>query len=194
MRNGTLVERTGTQQTRLSYAIVQLKGFLAARSHLYQLVIKARRAAEKRAEAVQLSSHVLELFEESGDTNVQRGVELTSQLLDRIHTLAAAQGSQVVVVLLPLAVQLSPQKFSEFVQVRGGQGRSLVLDRPQHLMMQVGQRTRITVIDLLPEFTRWTATGGGQLYLPDDGHWNMSGHRLAATIATRELVERRLVR
>jgi hypothetical protein len=194
LRNGALVEQARPEQSRLAYGIVQLKGFGAAHSHLYQLVIRFRRAAEKRAEAAHLSSHVVELFEEQPDGNIRRGVELTARLLERIQAVAAAGGGKMVIMLLPLAVQLSPQEFAQFARARAAAAHPLTLDQPQRLMRAVGEQIKVPVIDLLPEFGRWTSAGGGPLYLAQDGHWNEGGHRLAASIAARELVEQHLVR
>jgi hypothetical protein len=192
-RNGVLIDKPHENGSPLAYPVTQLKGFLATRLHLYQLLIRAKRAHETRAAAHQLAAHVLELFSDGTDERLSRGLELTSLLLERMEAVASMGGCRVVVALLPLAVQVSDREFSAFAQPGGDATRRLEIDRPQRLMKRVADRAGLTVIDLLPGFRRWTAEGGGSLYLERDGHWNQDGHRLAAAIAGSELVRLGLV-
>ena len=188
-RNGALIEKRNTMSS-LAYRVIQLKGFMATRFHTYQLLIRARRVTEMRIEANQLEAHVVDLFRVAEDERMSRGLELTTLLLDRIHVIASSAGSRTAVVLVPLAVQLSDSEFTRIV----GSGRGLEIDRPQRLIRGICERTGIAVIDLLPGFQEWTASGGGSLYLERDGHWNEAGHRLAAAIAGSELVRLGLAR
>lgn len=189
-RNSTLVERPRDKTTFLDYKLVQLKGFLATRSHAYQLVIRSRRTREMRGEARQLSSHVVEILREEPGEAIVKSVDLTGLLLERIKTTVAAEGGRVVLVLLPLAMQLSDATFADLARAAG---QELRIDGPQRLVTRVAARAGIPVIDLLPGLRAWTAGGGAPLYLERDGHWNERGHRLAAEIVSRELVGRGLV-
>ncbi len=193
MRNGALVEKPRQRPSFLEYELVQLKGFLATRFHTYQLLTRARRAREMQGEARQLSSHVVELFMEASDGKVARGLELTALLLERIQAIASTDGGRVALVLLPIAVQLYDERFAELARAASGSTRGWEINRPQRLLRRVGDRVGIDVIDLLPGFRGWTAGGGG-LYFERDGHWNEAGHRLAAEIVARDLVNRGLVR
>ena len=190
-KNGSLVERSGANPSFWAYKIIQLQGFLAARSHTYQLLLRARRLGEKQGEAKQLDTHVLGLFREPTDMRISRGLELTSILLQRIGALATADGSRLALVLLPLAVQVSDERFAKFAEAAGG---GMKLERPQERVKGLAGRLGIDVIDLLAGFREWAASGGGSLYLERDGHWNEAGHRLAASIVVSELEGRGIVR
>jgi len=194
IRNGALVDQPQPEETFLRYERLQLKAFLATRSHAYQLLLRARRAREVDDAARQLRSHVVELFRPAVDAQISKGLELTALLLERMQALASSEGTRVVVVLLPLAVQLSNEAFAEFVRSAPGSPRGLEIDRPQRMVTPIGNRLGVAVIDLLPGFRDWTLRGGDALYLARDGHWNERGHKLAADIVADELINRRLVR
>jgi GDSL-like Lipase/Acylhydrolase family len=193
MRDGTLVERTGTRASSLDYKIIQLKGLLASRFQTYQLLIRAKRAREMRVEAQQLSTHVSGLFVPA-DQRVSRGLELTRLLLERIRVVASEDGGRVVLVLIPLGVQLSDRQFAEFAGAGAGDTQGSQIDRPQRELKRIAERAGIEVIDLLPGFREWAASGGAALYLSRDGHWDRPGHRLATRIVASELVRLGLAR
>jgi hypothetical protein len=183
VRDGTLVNKTATRASFLDYKIIQLKGLLASRFQTYQLLIRARRARETRIEAQQLSTHVSSEFVPA-DQRMARGLELTRLLLERIRVIAAEDGGRVVLVLIPLGVQLSDRQFAEFA----GATPNAQIDRPQRELKRIGEQAGIGVVDLLPGFREWAASGGAALYLTRDGHWDRPGHRLAARIVGSELV------
>jgi hypothetical protein len=193
MRDGVLVEQSRTTASAMRYKLIELRDFLATRSQAYTLLLRARRAREMKAEAGQLSDHVFALFSEPPDERIRRGVELTALLLERMQQVASADGSRVALILLPLEVQLSEQRFAALTAAAPAHARHLHLARPQRLMTDVGDRLGLEVIDLLPSFRAWTAEGRQRLYLERDGHWNVSGHHLAADIVAGELIRRGLV-
>ena len=188
-----LVQRPRTRATFLDYTLLQLKGFLASHSHTYQLVRRAQRASEMRGEARHLGSHVAQLFRVDTSEEIAKGVSLTSLLLERMKTTAAAGGGRVAVVLLPLGSQISDAKFTELARAEREAPPTWQLDKPQRLVTHAADQGGIPVIDLLAAFREWTAAGGGALYLERDGHWNAQGHRLAADIVSRDLVRRGLL-
>jgi len=194
MQNGALLEKPGEAPAALEYEVIRLKGFLASRSHAYQLLLRARRARERQGQANALNAHVVTLFRETADPRISRGLELTSLLLQRMKTLALADDSRLALVLLPLVVQLSDERFAKFTEAADDSERRFDVERPQVLMRDLGDRAGIDVIDLLPSFRKWTAEDSGSLYLEPDGHWNETGHKLAADVVARELVVRHYVR
>jgi len=196
VKGGAVTATVGEPASFWRYRIVLLQGFLATRSHAFQLLNRARRAGEMRSTARQLNSHVVDLFREGDDGTIARGVDLTARLLDRIQSRAAAEGGRVVLVLLPLAMQLSEERFDAFARVvagsaNGSTGR-LDIGRPQRMMLAVADRADLPAIDLLPRFRAWTAGGGAELFLQRDGHWSEQGHRLAVEIVVQEMITRGL--
>jgi hypothetical protein len=187
------VERSAQKATFLQYKIVQLKSILATRSHAFQLLMRARRSREMRTEAGRLGSHVVELFRDEASSGVSRGVELTGLMLRRVQAIATAEGSRVVLVLLPLAVQLSGDRFAQFAHGATGAG-AMDPDRPQRVMTRVASEAGMSTVDLLPAFRDWAGAGRGELFLEREGHWNAQGHRVAAEVVVREMLARELVR
>jgi hypothetical protein len=192
-RGGVLVEKR-ERTPFLAYGALQMKGFLATRFHTYQLLLRAKRAREMQAESNQLHVHVAHLFGDAEDERMSRGLQLTTLMLERMRVVASASGSRVVVVMVPMALQLSDMGFAEYARVTPRTTLRLELDRPQRLMKMVSEQAGVAAIDLLPAFRDWAAAGGGSLYLERDGHWNEAGHRLAATVAGAELRRLGLVR
>ncbi len=193
MQDRTLIEQARDRMSFTDYKLLQLKGFLATRSHAYQLASRARRVREMKGEARQLGIHVMELFHAETDARIAKGVALTGLLLERMKARASARRARVVLVLLPLGVQVSDAKFDELARVAAVARDTLRLDKPQLLMLTLAEQTGIPAIDLLPAFRDWTANGRGPLYLERDGHWNEQGHRVAAAIVSRELIRLGLV-
>jgi GDSL-like Lipase/Acylhydrolase family len=187
IRDGALVERPPTQASFLDYKIIELKGLLASRFQVYQLITRARRAREMRVEAESLSRHVNGLFMPA-DARISRGLELTRLLLEQIRALAAEEGGRVVLVLIPLGVQVSDREFTAFA----GGTPGAQLERPQRELKRIADRVGVDAIDLLSGFQEWTASGGADLYLSRDGHWDRPGHRLAARLVGSELSRRGL--
>ncbi len=193
IEHGALTEGSRRTLSSQEFRLIELKGFLASRSHAYQLFLRYRRSRERRIEAEQLNAHVLDLFRPTTSRELARGLETTRLLLERIALIAAQQKAEAVVVLLPLAVQVSGQAPGGLVERVGTATGALDIDRPQRLLRGVAERVGVEVIDLLPQFRERTAAGGPSLYLERDGHWNESGHGLAAGIVASELVRRGFV-
>jgi len=193
IRNGALVDQPPPTESFLRYPILQVKAFLATKSHAWVLLRRARREPEVRVEASQLRSHVVELLTPAADEQIVKGLDLTTRLLARMQALASSEGSRVVVVLLPLAVQVSNDRFVEFARSMRKSPRDFQIDKPQRMMTNVGDHLGLAMIDLLPGFQEGTAHGNGPFYLEHDGHWNARGHKLAADLVADALIERHLL-
>jgi hypothetical protein len=191
--NGVLTEGWQRPLSSQEFRLLELKGFLASRSHAYQLLLRYRRLRESRVEGKQLNAHVEDLFRPTTSRELARGLELTRLLLERITLIAAQQKAKVAVVLLPLAIQSSREASGGLVESVARATGALDTDRPQRLLREVAQLGGVEVIDLLPQFREWTAAGGPSLYLAGDGHWDESGHRVAAGVVASELVRRGFV-
>jgi len=184
--SGTLAHGWQRRLSALEFGLIEVKGFLASRSHAYQLFLRARRSSERKAEAAQLNTHVEDLLGPTPSPRLAKGIELTRLLLARMRLVAAQQQAQVVVVLLPLAVQVPGRARPGLVQNVGTTAPG-DMDRPQQRVGGIARRAGVEVIDLLPPFRAWAAAGGPDLYLEHDGHWNASGHGVAARVVASEL-------
>jgi len=176
----SLVEQPRPRKSFLGYKVVQLKTFLATRFQLYQLWRKVRHGRAMRDVGTQLRSHIVELFRNPTPADIARGFLLTDLLLSKILRVAEANDSRVALVLLPLRVQLSDKAFTAFTDAAGVTTGDMDIDKPQSVLKHIAERLQIPVIDLLPRFRRWFATNEGTLYVEHDGHWNETGHQVAA--------------
>ncbi len=187
VRNGVLTEQPRRRASVLGYKLVQLKSYLATHSHFFQLLRKARLNRQISTTGKQLRAHVVDLLAESTPPSIVQGFELTELLLEEIRSLTMARSGRVVLVLLPLQTQVSDARFAAFVRTAADTTSQMHLDEPQRYMRAIADRLGLPVIDLLPGFREWTATGGSALYLKGDGHWTEGGHRLAAAMVAKEL-------
>jgi len=193
IRNGVLVTKPVTRSSFLSYQIVRIKAWAAARLQLYQLWRRVRHGAVMRQAGVRLAEHTVELFREPAPEPIVRGWALTGLLLGQVRSVVEGGGGKLAVVLLPLRFQLTDSLFSRFL-ANGGLHPPPVLDTPQREATRLASGLGIPVIDLLPTFRQWVADGGASPYLEWDGHWNQIGHRLAAERVVSGLLERGLLR
>ena len=120
-----------------------------------------------------------------------QGWSLTHSLLDRVHGLAAKQGADFAVFLIPLVYSVVDARLEGFLSANRLGPTEIDLLRPQRLMKRWGERRNVQVIDLQPEFHAWAESQSSNPYGTRDGHWNEDGHRLAAEQVARELKVRR---
>lgn len=188
MRDGALVDQPRAPMSFVRYKVVQLKAFIATRFQTYQLWRRVRHGGEMRQTGKQLNSHIVQLFREPTPERIAWGFRFTSLLLGRMKEVTGAEGGRVVLVLLPLRVQLSDSSFAAFVQASGNSEVQMPEGKPQRLITEIADSLGIPVIDLLPEFRRWTRGSSAPLYMEWDGHWNEAGHELAAEVVTQAIV------
>jgi hypothetical protein len=189
LKDGRLITRDRQPMPAMDYRIVQLKAYLSTRFQLYQLWRRARHGSEIREAGRQLRSHVAQLFEEPTPEGIAKGVSLTGLLLRQVQEVTTSQGGKVVLFLLPIVHQLSDSSFAEFARTSGVPLDSLRIGKPQQLIRPLADSIRMPVIDLYPRFRQWVTGGGAHLYVDWDGHWNETGHRLAAEVVTEGLLQ-----
>lgn len=188
LQGDSLVERRRFQMSTSRYRVVQLKAFLASRFQTYQLWRKVRRRGDIRRVGTLLDEHIIQLFRAPPSERIVSGYRLTELLLQRMDSVSKANRAGMAIVLLPLRVQLTDSSFAEFVRTAGVADSEMPPEKPQRFMTAAGQRLGVSVIDLLPAFRQWTAAGRPPLYLEHDGHWNSTGHRLAASTVMEGLL------
>src|SRR5207249_4546708 len=121
------------------------------------------------------------------DDRIRVGWDMTHQLLQKTKSAGGRTGAKLVVCLLPLSIQVSHERLSQFVRSHGLDIKNINLEKPQEVMKQWGLSTGTEIIDLLPGFRAWMERNRKDLFLPNDGHWDIPGHRLAAGIVAEEL-------
>lgn len=175
------------------YQTLQLKAWLSTRFQIYQLWRRVRHGGAITQVGQQLNSHVVQLFRDPESPAIIRGVQLTEQMLRRIQAISAAQGGRTAIVLLPLRFQLADSLFAGLVQSSEVPPAEMHIERPQQLIRPIADSLGLPVIDLLPAFRQWSDSGRAPLYLEWEGHWNESGHGLAAEVTADGLLHAGLV-
>jgi len=187
-RNGRIEQRPVTLMPWGSFAILKIKEWMASHSHIYQMVLRAKRANWVSTEARNLQSHVGGLLRRTPDDRIRVGWEMTSQLLQKLRETADTINAPVVVMLLPLSVQVYPETAKDFLASNGLSQTDIDLFKPQEMMKAIGKSVGVSIIDLYPALGDMKAKCNCALFVQDDGHWNKLGHQIAAEEAARVLM------
>jgi hypothetical protein len=193
LAGGKLADRPAARMSDSEFRILQLKGFLASHSHVWQLLRKAKNLREIRVVAADLDKHVAQLVE-GGEVPMQlgRGWDLTFELLKSIRDAGKRVGAETVVMVIPLNLQLQQGAQDAPRTVAGTSSSERAIDKPQRAISEFGRNAGIDIIDLLPFFRYETLGRRTSLHL-QEGHWNVTGHRVAAGVVASEIVNRRLL-
>ncbi len=185
--DGHLQEKPRPEMSLGDFAFLQMKEFLASHSHLYQVLLRAKRFSWVQQEGNRLSSHVASLIKKQPTPEVVQAWDMTRDLFRKMKVESLKQGANVVVFLIPLWVQVSEERLKEFLTEHQLSIEQIALDQPQSHMKAIGQEEQVEIIDLLADFKRWEKEHPHELYLIDDGHWTAEGHRLAASVVKERL-------
>jgi len=192
-RNGRIEQRPVTLVPWGSFAILQVKEWMASHSHLYYMAYRASRASWVSNEAQILNSHVGGLLRRVPDDRIRAGWEMTRQLLQKMRQEADAINAPVAVMLLPLSVQVYPETAKEFLATNSLKQTDIDLFKPQEMMQGIGKNIGVSIIDLFPVFRDTKAKCNCALFVQGDGHWNKLGHQTAAEEAARDLMRTGLI-
>jgi hypothetical protein len=186
--NGDLRERPAEEMPLADFALLQVKEFLASRSHLYQMLLRAKRSSWIRNEEKRLNTHVAGLLAKEQTASIKRGWNMTRLLFRKMKQRSAEIGAPLVVFLIPLRMQISDRNLQGFLDGHDMTRDQIILDQPQRTMMQIGTVEGIMVMDLLTGFRRQEKMAPDRLYLEEEGHWTAAGHRLAADLVADQLI------
>ncbi len=185
--DGHLHEKSRPEIALEDFAFLQMKEFLASHSHLYQVLLRAKRFSWVHQEGNRLSSHVASLIKKQPTPEVVQAWDMTRHLFRKMKVESLKQGANVAVFLIPLWVQVSEERLKEFLTEHQLSIEQIALEQPQSHMKAIGQEEQIEIVDLLPDFRRAEKEDPQRLYLLDDGHWTAEGHRLAARVVKERL-------
>ena len=111
--------------------------------------------------------------------------------LKAFQELAAAQGAELLVVLIPTNTQVYPFLTG---------GRQIDLERPDRILGEFFRREQIRYLDLLPLFRKYAdqtprryLSSDKDLYWRANSHWNIKGNHLAGLLVSREILKHNLV-
>ncbi len=185
--NGHLSEKVRQDISSGDLVLLQVKELLASHSHLYQVLLRAKRFSWVQQAGNRLSTHVASLLKKEPTPEIVRGWDMTGQLFKKMKSESEKVGASLAVFLIPLWVQVSDERLRAFLNEHQLSLEQVRLDQPQLQMKAMGQEEQVEIIDLLADFKRWEKEHPHELYLIDDGHWTAEGHRLAASIISERL-------
>ncbi len=163
---------------------IQLRRFLYSHSSLYRFTAdriaftgEAFRSdirdniVHVRANSLNLRLDKRQLSTEWGKTGPEQ-MQLTQIALEEIQRFGRKSEIETVVFIIPT-------KEMVYQELLPDPADQQIVDVRYSTLLKILDERRITYIDLLPTF-RDAASDGRQLYFEIDGHWNASGHQLAA--------------
>jgi hypothetical protein len=187
-----LVERTLARIPRFLWGHVQLYGMVVSRLQRLPRVGDAIRAGGLGGP---MSPHEGDIFsaKENSKPELADAWRVTEAVLSAINGLVRANGSTLLVVLIPHPVQFPP-----YLRLyRERLDHQLVLedpDRPSRMLREMLGRLQISYMDLLPFFrTRLAGVSAPDLFRVQDGHFTERGHALVAELLHCELTRRHMV-
>jgi len=172
----------------LEYQILRLKALLAGHSHLYRYLTGRTRNRDVAKRGAALDRHVVDLLREDAGARLDGGWRITEALLSELDQLARYRGAKLALFLIPLRVQLEQPRLAKLATRSGLEPDALDGERPQRRLVDWGAASGVPVIDLLARLKAYRAETGEFIYLSTDGHWNETGHRLAAEEVASRLV------
>jgi len=188
-KGGGLREKPRQDIPLSDYTVLQVKAFLASHSHMAQLIHKFLRRSYVQTAATSLRNHVAELIMQPPSTEIASGWQMTQRLFEKTRAVAKDAGAELVIFMLPLAIQTSDIHLEQFLRSQGLEKNHIDVTAPQQVMQQWSRQSGIPVIDLLPNFRAWIHERGDTLFLENDGHWTKDGHHVAAETVADYLMQ-----
>jgi hypothetical protein len=123
----------------------------------------------------------------------QEAVEITKGLILKFRSSVEERGAKFVLITLSNAEQSHPEKAE---QLNRQYGRSFDFEQPDRILKEFAKRESITLLQIAPAFREYHLKTGKYLHgfgSSIEGHWNESGHRLAAEEILKFLKEKHLI-
>jgi lysophospholipase L1-like esterase len=169
----------------------RLRVFLETRSHLYRFswpIVRRLTDAAYSARETQAAANQLAIFSRT-DSDAARDMWSANrkQLADAAR-LAKIHGLDLLVVVIPDAIQLDKTRWNRLIQRAGASEADFDPLRPSTRIVSFCKELSIPAIDLLPPLS--TAMESAPMYLPLDGHWTKLGNQRAAEVVFDYLANR----
>jgi len=127
----------------------------------------------------------------SHDPAVQEAWDRHKESLKVLKEMAAAQGAELLIVLIPTNTQVYP-----FLTA----GRQIDLERPNHILGEFFQQERIRCLDLLPLLRKYAdqtprpyLSSDKDLYWRANSHFSLKGERLAGLLVSQYILANNLI-
>jgi lysophospholipase L1-like esterase len=168
---------------------LETRSYLASHSHLYQIAYQSWKSLGRSGAGARLTSHVIELMRNDPKPEVVRGWWVTQMLLEKANSVAKSEGFSLAMFMIPTIYEVDDRAYSNLIATQRLNDTNFNREKPVETLAAILKQAGIQAIDLLPEFRVWSRSTGRPLYLDGDGHFNAEGHRLAASIVSKQLTE-----
>jgi len=168
----------------------KLKELLAAHSQLFQFVRSGLRSDDDAVAAQALESQFVDVFLRAAPERLAFGRAYTASLFQKAADVSEELGVPSAIVMIPMAMQLSQDEYTAFLEANDLDPGAAARDWPQtSLRRDIDEATgkRLPIIDLLPPFQAAAQGSSRNLFTSVDEHWNARGQALAAEVIAAEL-------
>lgn len=114
--------------------------------------------------------------------------DLAIGYLEEVDAICTAEGVPWLLVLIPGEMQVDPDVRAQVLEGLAADPDAYDFESPQRRLLQWGEESRNTVLDLLPSLRR-EHLAQGRLFVPNDTHWNERGNAVAGEIIYHSLLD-----
>jgi lysophospholipase L1-like esterase len=184
-QDGRLECRLPERPSPRRLALAHLRGQIATRSHLFQLLRAATASpvfqqigvrAPVPPESTPEMPFGIDLYRATPPAYLADGLALTRETLRELAARAADLGAETWLVLLPIREQIWDRKWNELAATAP---EPPLRDGPQRPLRAIAAEIGMPVVDLYQAFRDHNGAGE-TLYWPIDGHFDAAGHALTA--------------
>lgn len=181
------------------------RNYLYTHSRLYSVMVEVVMYA-----LIQQSPQLLDWFQSVGFTEAARPImnsgniysflqppaeawTMTEALLVALQEQVQAQGSQLLVVIIPDETEVDVEKWETLFTAYPDLFDKTQADddKPTHRLGRVLEQRAIPYLQLRPQFEAYQQKNHEPLYYKYDGHWTVAGHRLTAQLIYDYIVNRK---
>ncbi len=142
-------------------------------------------------EANDIAYSEINIYKKQYPENVERNLDKLKIILKHLKRYTDEKRIKLLVVLIPTKAQVDKEKFADLAEQYSLNASELEINKAQKIFLQFGRENNITMIDLLPEFSK--RNKNNTFYFEPDGHWNEKGQELAANFIYENLINSRIL-
>ncbi len=121
----------------------------------------------------------------------KEGFENSFKYLNKFINASYNDEFELVVVIVTCSHQFWDSSKKSLEEYANRLNTTINITKVSDLLSDYFAARNITVIDIFDEFSKYPTPGG--LFLPLDGHWNSKGHKLAADVIYKKLINKSIL-
>jgi len=197
--NGTLTKNPSKE---VPFSL-KIRNFISWHSHLYSLLYFSV-IDNSKATSFLIKAHLLNppnvdpatdfdtlIFKNEENANFDYALWKTRALLIEINRFLQTENIQLIVVIVPFREQVDSAMMETFAQQHGIGEWEVNSTKAHDLILDMLKAEHIPVIDPLQEFR--LRNTNNTFYYSIDAHWNAEGHKLMASVLSKELQKKYVI-